>query len=170
MVLKWRIIVRIVEPRQPKRRRRALHIRGTPAVVPFAVDGLHRRMGRPVTRRTWFLVTVTLTWDASDGAAQGDERAGRRLDADRILDLLLEQEDMAGARVTRAVELGPASMYYRIDVHATSEDDARERAIVAGMDVARTLGSTASVTDVQTLNEVELGDYQASITYRRAPA
>jgi hypothetical protein len=145
------------------------HTRLAPAVVPLAVDGLHGRIGRPLTRRTWFLVTVTLTWDASGDAAREDGHAGRRLDADRILERLLEQEDMAGARVTRAVELGPASLYYRIDVHATNAADARERAIGAGLDVARTLGSTASVTDVQTLSELELGDYQASITYRRAP-
>jgi hypothetical protein len=122
-----------------------------------------------VPRRTWFLVTVTLAWDASDAANRAVARDGRRLAADRILDLLLEQEDMAGARVTRAVEHGPASIYYRIDILATNEADARERAVVAGLDVARALGSTAAVTDVQLLNEVELGDYQASIVYRRAP-
>jgi hypothetical protein len=119
-----------------------------------------------LTRRTWFLVTVTLTWDASNDPAQGDDPPGRRHDADRILDLLLECEGMAGARVPRAVELGPASIYYRIDVRARSEADARGQAVAAGLEIARTLGSKAAVTDVQTMSGVELGAYQGSIRYR----
>jgi uncharacterized protein YbjQ (UPF0145 family) len=118
----------------------------------------------------WFLVTVTLTWDTAEVSLdRGDLTAVRDL-PDRILDLLLDHEDMAGARVSHAMQSGSASVYYRIDVYAESDSEARERAIVPALDVARALGGTAAIMDVQTMSEVELDEYQRTIRYPYAAA
>lgn len=119
----------------------------------------------PLPAPQWFLVTVTLTWATSEAALErGDHTAARELPS-RILDLLLAHEDMAGARVSRAAQSGSASVYYRIDVYVESNAKARERAVAPALAVARTLGGRAAVTDVQTMSEVELSEYQRNIRY-----
>jgi hypothetical protein len=107
-----------------------------------------------VASRQWFLVTVSLTW------APG--RAGGRELADRVIDLLLEDEGRAGARVGHH---GAGSMYYRIDVRAESGADAQERALAPAGRIMRELGGTIAVTDVQTMTEADLDDYQRRIRY-----
>jgi hypothetical protein len=102
----------------------------------------------------WYLVTVSLTWDQPAG---GSGLAGQ------VLDLLLGDEHMAGARVFGPVRNAPTEMYYRIDVLAESRDDAEARALAPAARIARELGGKTAVNDVQALTGAELGEHQSRI-------
>lgn len=104
----------------------------------------------------WYLVTVSLIWE---------QRADGSHLAARALDLLLDDEHMAGARVSRALATAPAELYHRIDVRAECREDARFRALAPAGRTRRELGGTTAVTDVQALTVGELGEHQRTISY-----